>query len=88
MRTGLDQACESCMGARKALTIYTGFEEWYDSEAIVVVVGRIGTINNPRSYYHGEIGFNILCLEKVEPIGSGGAERRKYEKGWLGGTFL
>lgn len=80
MRTGLDEQCEACEGARKALTIYSGFETWYDSRAIIVAVGRTGRINNPKSYYKGEDGFNIVCLESVEPIGTGEAERSKYEQ--------
>jgi hypothetical protein len=85
MNTGLDERSEACDGARKALSVYTGFETWYDSRAKVVVIGRVGQINNPRSYFHKGEGFNILCLEHVEPIGSGEAERRKYEswRGWL-----
>lgn len=85
IKTGLDERCGACDGTRKALSIYTGFETWYDSRAIVVVVGRLGRINNPKSHYHGDDGFNILCLEQVEPIGSGAAERNQYESwmGWL-----
>jgi hypothetical protein len=82
LKTGLDERSEACAGARKALTIYTGFETWYDSSAVVVVVGRGGRINNLKSYYQGIDGFNILCLEQVEPIGSGEAERKNYES-WL-----
>lgn len=83
MNTGLDEKGEACEGTRKALSVYTGFETSYDSHAKVVVVGRVGQINNPRSHFRKGEGFNILCLEHVEPVGSGEAERRKYES-WLG----
>src|SRR6266545_4420123 len=82
IRTGLNDSCEAGAGARKALTIYSGFETWYDSSAIVVMVGQAGRINNPKSFFHGDDGFNILCLERVEPIGSGESARRKYESWW------
>ena len=80
IRTGLDKHCAACDGARKALSIYSGFETWYDSHALVVVVGRMGVIKNPKSYYNGEPGFNISCLESVQPIGSGEMERQEYER--------
>lgn len=83
IHTGLSNSCESCTGARKALSIYTGFGTWYDSAAHVVVVGRAGILENP-TLFPDDDGFNIDCLENVEPMGSGLAERIKYRQGeWL-----
>jgi hypothetical protein len=65
---GMSRDLVACAGTEKALEIHTGFRSWYDSEAAVTLVGRIGEIDNPDSYYLGEYGLNILCLERVNPL--------------------
>jgi hypothetical protein len=82
LHAGLAKSFETCVGARKALTIYSGYGTWYDSTAKVVVVGSVGRLENP-TLFEDNAGFNILCLEKAEPIGSGALERRKYAEGEL-----
>jgi hypothetical protein len=82
LHAGLSNLFESCIGARKALTIYSGLGTWYDSTAKVVAVGSVGRLENPTLFEDND-GFNILCLEKAEPIGSGKVERRKYAEGEL-----
>jgi len=82
IHAGLASSFESCVGARKALTIYSGFGTWYDSTAKVVVVGSVGRLENP-TIFEDNAGFNILCLEEAEPIGSGKLQRRKYAQGEL-----
>ena len=82
IHVGLSNSFESCAGARKALTIYSGFGTWYDSTAKVVVVGSVGRLENP-TLFENNAGFNILCLEEAAPVGSGKLERRKYAEGEL-----
>ena len=84
LHAGLSDSCQSCVGARKALTIYSGLGTWYDSAARVVVLGRVGRLENP-TLFDDDNGFNIVCLERSEPIGSGRNERIKYTQGKLFG---
>ncbi len=84
LHAGLSNSFESCAGTRKALTIYSGFATWYDSAAHVVVVGSVGHLEN-LTLFEDDAGFNIMCLEKVEPDGSGLRERVKYTEGELFG---
>ncbi|HEY9402011.1 MAG TPA: hypothetical protein VIQ24_04920 [Pyrinomonadaceae bacterium] len=83
VHAGLSNSFESCVGVRKALSIYSGFGTWYDSNANVVVVGSVGRLDNPTLFDDGKAGFNIVCLERAEPIGSGMSERIKYTVGEL-----
>ena len=82
LHAGLSDSCQSCVGARKGLTIYSGFGTWYDSAARVGILGRIGRLENP-TLFADDNGFNIDCLESAEPLGSGREERIKYTQGEL-----
>jgi Fe-S cluster biogenesis protein NfuA len=66
---GLSPSCESCAGTQKALTMYTGYRTWYDSDANVTVVGKVGRIEGDNNFYRDYDGINVICLERVEPIG-------------------
>jgi len=79
---GLGDGCQSCVGAKKALTIYSGFGTWYDSMARVVILGKVGPLENP-TLFDDENGFNIECVESAEPIGLGRDDRIRYTLGEL-----
>ena len=87
MYAGVAESRGACPGAWKALTVYSGYRTWYDSEADVVVVGRLERIDGEGDFYAGREGFNILCLERVEPIGSGIRQRVYYAIGRLAGAI-
>lgn len=84
LHAGLADGCQSCVGARKALTIYSGFGTWYDSTARVVVIGKVDRLEN-ATLFEDENGFNIECVESAEPIGSGREDRIRYTQGELFG---
>jgi len=84
LHADLSDSCQSCIGARKALSVYSGFGTWYDSTARVVVLGRIGRLEN-STFFEDENGFNIDCIESAEPIGSATDLRIKYTQGELFG---
>ena len=66
IHAGLSNSFGSCAGAHKVLTIYTGFGTWYDGTTnVVVVVGRVGRLENPTLFADGKLGFNIVCLMTV-----------------------
>jgi hypothetical protein len=67
---GLARPLRACAGTRKMLVMHSGLGTWYDGAVSVTVLGYYGIIGNPKSYHHGKEGFNIVCLEHVEPIGS------------------
>ena len=69
-------SCQSCLGAKKALSIYSGFDTWYDGAARVVVVGRVLRENPMLSAYNN--GFQIECIESVEPVSASGYQRINY----------
>ena len=78
--SGFQEPFASCDGARKLLTIYTGYDpqgHLYDGVADVVLVGRWGVIKN-AGQFDGQTGLSILCLETVAPLGDDGAHRRRY----------
>jgi hypothetical protein len=85
---GLSPTCESCVGTQKALTMYTGYRTWYDSDANATVVARIGRIEGDNNFYRGYDGLNILCLERVEPIGPRVWYRIYYTVGQIGKRIL
>ena len=85
VHAGLSNIYESCAGTRKALKMYSGFGTWYDSAASVVVVGSLGRLEDATLYDDGNDGFNLVCLEQAEPIGSGVWERIYYTVGELFG---
>lgn len=84
LHSGLADVCQSCVGARKALAIYSGFGTWYDSRARVVILGKVGQLENP-AFFNDDNGFNIICVESVEPIGSSIRDRIRYTEGELFG---
>ena len=63
--------------------MYSGYQAWYDSDAEVAAVGRFERIEGEHNLNRGYDGFNILCLERVEPIGSGIRQRINYTIGRL-----
>lgn len=79
-RAGVAESCGACAGAWKALSIYSGYRTWYDGDADVVVVGRAGRIEG-NNFYQGLDGFNVLCLERAGPAGSGVWQRVYYTIG-------
>ena len=83
MYAGIAPSCEYCVGAKKALTMYTGYGTWYDSIATVTLVGRVGRIEGDNNFYRGYDGFNVLCVERVAPIGSGVGHRIYYTIGQI-----
>jgi hypothetical protein len=77
---GFQEPFASCEGARKMLSMYTGYDPQshrYDGVANVVVVGRWGVIKN-AGQFDGETGLSILCLETVASLGDDGFHRRRY----------
>jgi hypothetical protein len=65
--SGFQEPFASCDGARKLLTIYTGYDprgHLYDGAANVVIVGRWGVIKN-AGQFDGQTGLSILCLETL-----------------------
>lgn len=85
MHAGLSNSFESCAGVMKALKIYSGFRTWYDSTAHVVVIGKVGLLENPTLYDDGKDGFNIVCLEQVSPGEFPTQDRIRYAAGELFG---
>lgn len=63
---GLDESFAACDGALEELALHSGFGTWYDGSAAVTVVGRFGRIETANSFYTGEVGFTIMCLEHAE----------------------
>jgi hypothetical protein len=57
----------ACKGAQRNLNALAGIDSWYDGTAEVVVVGRLGTLENPDSCWRGKHGFEINCLEQAGP---------------------
>jgi hypothetical protein len=85
MHAGFSNSFESCAGTMKALKIYSGFKTWYDSTANVVVIGRVGLLENPTLFDDGKDGFNIDCLERVSPGEFPIQDRVRYAAGKLFG---
>jgi len=78
--SGFQEPFASCDGARKLLTIYTGYDpqgHLYDGVANVVIVGRWGVINN-AGQFDGQTGLSILCLETVKSLGDEAFHRWRY----------
>jgi hypothetical protein len=57
----------ACGGVREALHDIAGIGNWCDGSAEVVVVGRVGRLGHFR---HGEVGFEIMCVERAKPLGA------------------
>jgi hypothetical protein len=70
VRAGLARPLSACVGTQKMLVMHSGLGTWYDGAVSVTVLGYFGLIENPKSYHRSREGFNIECLERVEPIGS------------------
>jgi hypothetical protein len=86
--SGFGDSFESCAGVRDALLIHTGYGRlWYDGAARVVMVGRAGRVENPTSA-HDENGFNIDCIESVEPMHPDSHNMIRYRLSELAGYFL
>ena len=78
--SGFQEPFASCDGARKLLTIYTGYDpqgRLYDGVADVVVVGRWGVMKN-AGQFDGQTGLSILCLETVTSLSDEVFHRRRY----------
>ena len=78
--SGFQEPFASCDGARKLLTIYTGYDpqgHLYDGVANVVIVGRWGMIKN-AGQFDGREGLSILCLETVASPGDEAFHRWRY----------
>lgn len=88
--SGFQQPFASCDGARKLLTIYTGYEPQghrYDGAAPVVIVGRWGAIEN-AGQFDGRTGLSIVCLETVASPGDDWAHRCRYFTSEIARRFL
>ena len=59
----------ACGGVREALHDIAGIGNWFDGSAEVVVVGRVGRLGHNR---RGEVGFEILCAERADSLGTHG----------------
>ena len=78
--SGFQEPFASCDGARKLLTIYTGYDpqgHLYDGVANVVIVGRWGVIKN-AGQFDDQTGLSILCLETVTSLGDEAFHRWRY----------
>jgi hypothetical protein len=78
--SGFQESFASCDGARKLLTIYTGYDpprDRYDGVANVVVVGRWGVIKSTGNF-DGQTGLSIVCLETVASLGDDWAHGWRY----------
>lgn len=65
---GFDKNVISCVDTEKTLQVCTGYKTWYDSSVEVTVVGYLGKIDEEtNSFQGGENGFNIICIEQVNP---------------------
>jgi hypothetical protein len=84
LKARLGDGCQSCIGAKKALTIYSGFGTWYDSTARVVVLGKVGPLGN-ATQLDDDSGFNIDCVERAGPMDSGRKDRLRYAEGEIFG---
>ena len=62
-----DKNGTSCEDTEKTLQICTGYKTWYDSYVEVTVIGYLGEIDETDSFQAGEFGFNIICIEQVNP---------------------
>ncbi len=63
-----DKNAISCADAEKTLQICTGYKTWYDSSVEVTVIGYLGKIDGKtNSLQGGKNGFNIVCIEQVNP---------------------
>ncbi len=60
--------CGSCVGAGKALTIYTGWGLSYEGSARVTAVGTVNEVENSTESRFSFDRFVVQCLEGVEPI--------------------
>jgi hypothetical protein len=87
MYAGIGESCGACAGTWKALSVYSGYKTWYDSDARVAVIGRAGHIGG-KNFYRDFDGFNILCLERVEPVGLGVWQRIYYTIGEAASTVF
>jgi hypothetical protein len=78
--SGFQETFASCNGARKLLTIYTGYDpsfDRYDGDANVLVVGQWGVIKSTGNF-DGQTGLSIVCLETVASPGDDWAHRWRY----------
>jgi hypothetical protein len=78
--SGFQEPFAACDGARKLLTIYTGYDpqgHLYDGVANVVIVGRWGVIKN-AGQFDDQTGLSILCLETVTSPGDEDSHRWRY----------
>lgn len=65
---GFDKNAISCVDTEKTLQICTGYKTWYDGSIEVTIVGYLGKIDGEiNSFQGGENGFNIICIEQVNP---------------------
>jgi hypothetical protein len=64
MIVGLADPKRGCTGAWRRLQMLSGIQTWYDGDADVTVVGRLGRIP-AGNYYEGQPGFVMSCVEQV-----------------------
>ncbi len=76
LHAGLADVCQSCVGGRKALTIYSGFRTWYDSTARVVILGKLADWKT-QPYLTTTMDSTSYAWS-AEPIGSGRKDRIRY----------
>jgi hypothetical protein len=60
----------ACRGTERVLHKAAGVENWYDGAAQVVVLGRVGLVDDGFSPAHR--GFVILCVEDAVPVKGAG----------------
>ncbi len=78
---GFDENAISCGKTQKTLRLCTGYKHWYWFDGIVeiTVVGYLGKVNS-NSFQKGEEGFNIICIEKVNPSKTNWNKKAKFDK--------
>ncbi len=65
---GFDKNAIPCQDTEKTLQICSGYKTWYDHSVEVIVVGYLGKISEESNQFQGgEDGFNIYCVEQVNP---------------------
>lgn len=79
---GFDKNAISCADTEKTLQVCTGYKTWYDSSVEVTVIGYLGEIDKETdSFQGGKNGFNIICVERVNPTDQELKEgKAKFEK--------
>lgn len=85
LSVGFDKNTISCSDTEKTFRVCTGYENWYDSNVELTVVGYLGKIDEKTNKFQGgkEI-FNIICIEQVNATDE---ELKKSKKAFENNPF-